>query len=81
MFGREPAVWLAAISAVVALGIGFGLPVTPGQFGLIMAAVAAVLGLLTRSQVAPKQDVQTALEAPAGTTPKQLEKIIKKQST
>ena len=43
MFGREPALWMGAVGAVIALGIGFGLPVTPVQFGLIMAAVAAIL--------------------------------------
>lgn len=52
--GREPALWLAAVGAIVSLAIGFGLEVTTEQFGLIMAAVAAVLGLVTRSQVSPK---------------------------
>lgn len=54
MFGREPALIIGAIQALIAVGIGFGLQVTPEQFGLIMAAVAAVLALVTRSQVSPK---------------------------
>ena len=53
LWGREPAMVIAAISALLSLAIGFGLDVTDVQFGLIMAAVAAVLGLVTRHQVSP----------------------------
>lgn len=52
--GREPAMWLAALQAVLALAVGFGLDVSTEQLSLILAASAAVLGLVTRSQVTPK---------------------------
>jgi uncharacterized membrane protein len=50
---REPALILGAVNALVALAVGFGLPVTPGQVGLINAAVAAILALVVRSRVTP----------------------------
>jgi hypothetical protein len=53
MFGREPAVWIGAINAILALAVGFGLPLTSTKVGLINATVAALLGLYTRSQVSP----------------------------
>lgn len=53
MFGREPAVILGLVSAAIALAVGFGLDVTPEQVGLIMAAVTAIIGFVTRSQVTP----------------------------
>jgi hypothetical protein len=52
-FQNEPAAWVAVISAAVAVGVGFGLPVTPEQVGLIMALVNVVAGLFVRSQVTP----------------------------
>jgi len=53
LWGREPAAIIAVIQALIALGIGFGLNLSGEQFGLIMAASAAVIGLVTRSQVQP----------------------------
>jgi hypothetical protein len=53
MFNREPALILAAVQAVLAVAIGFGLDVTPEQLSLILAATAAVLGLITRQKVTP----------------------------
>ena len=53
MFNREPAMILAAIQALLAVAVGFGLDVTPEQVGLILAATAAVIGLITRSRVEP----------------------------
>ena len=50
---REPAMVLAVVQAALALGIGFGLRVTPEQMALVMALAAAVLGLITRSRVSP----------------------------
>ena len=52
--GREPALWLAALQAVIAVAVGFGLDLSAEQVALIVAASAAVLGLVTRSQVSPK---------------------------
>lgn len=71
MFGREPALIIGAIQALVALGIGFGLHVTPEQFGLIMAAVGAILAVLTRSQTtstpAVNDLITTAVSMPTNT--------------
>ena len=53
LWGREPALILAALSAVIALAVGFGLPVTAEQEALIVAAVSAVIGVITRSRVTP----------------------------
>ena len=51
LWGREPALVVGAVSALIALAIGFGLPVSSEQMALIMAAVTAVLSVITRSQV------------------------------
>lgn len=72
LFGREPALIIGAIGALIALGVGFGLPVTPAQVGLIMAAVAAILAVVTRSQVfsppAVRDLIETAVAMPSRTT-------------
>jgi len=54
MFRSEPALWLGAINAILAVAIGFGLPLSPSQVGLINAALAALLALITRKHVTPK---------------------------
>jgi hypothetical protein len=56
MLGREPALILGLVNALLAVAVGFGLQVTPEQVGLINAAVAAVLAVITRSQVTPTGD-------------------------
>jgi hypothetical protein len=53
LWGREPAMILAAVQALLALVAAFGLGLSPEQFGAVMALTAAVLGVLTRSQVTP----------------------------
>ena len=53
MFGKEPAVVLGALQATLALGLSFGLTLTPAQIGAIMAAAAAILSLVVRQQVTP----------------------------
>lgn len=53
LWGREPAMIVGLAQALLALGVGFGLHVTPEQMGLIMAALAALLAVVTRSQVSP----------------------------
>lgn len=50
---NEPALALGVVQAVIALAVGFGLPVTPEQVGLIVAFTAAVLSWVTRSNVTP----------------------------
>ena len=49
----EPALIIGAINALLALAVGFGLPATPAQVGLINAAVAAILAVVMRSQAVP----------------------------
>lgn len=51
IFGREPAMILAAIQAGLALAVGFGLNLSPEQFGLLMAFSATVAGLVVRRAV------------------------------
>jgi len=53
MFSREPALWLGAINAILALAVAFGLPVSNYQLGMINAAMAAILSLIIRAQVSP----------------------------
>ncbi len=58
LWSKEPTMILAVVSAGLAMGMGFGLPVTPQQMGLIMAFAAAVLGLINRAQVTSPQTLQ-----------------------
>lgn len=51
LWSREPTLILNAVSAGLALGIGFGLNVTTQQMALTMAFVTTVIALLNRSQV------------------------------
>ena len=53
IFGREPALVLALVQAVIALVVAFGLSLAPDQIGAILAVSAVVLGLITRSKVTP----------------------------
>ena len=53
MFKREPALWLGALQATLSVGVLFGLHLSDAQSAGILAASAAVLALVTRSQVTP----------------------------
>jgi len=53
IWNREPALILGALQALIAVAVGFGLDLSPEQVSLILAASAAVLALVTRSQVTP----------------------------
>ncbi len=53
VFGREPALFLGAVAAIITLAVGFGLNVTPEQVALINLAVVAVTSFAVRSQVSP----------------------------
>ena len=53
ILNREPVAVMAAVEAVLAVAIGFGLDVSTEQFGLIIAALTAVLALVARSKVSP----------------------------
>jgi hypothetical protein len=53
IWGREPAMVLALVQAVIALVVAFGLQLAPDQIGAILAVAAVVLGRITRSRVSP----------------------------
>ena len=53
IFGREPAMVLALVQAVIALIVALGLNLAPDQIGAILAVTAVILGLITRSRVSP----------------------------
>jgi len=57
LWGREPAMVLSAVQAVIVLAVSFGLQLSPEQTGAILALTAVVLGLITRSQVTPTSSV------------------------
>ena len=49
----EPVLIMAAVNAAIALGVGFGLPVTSAQGALINAFVTTLIALFLRSKVTP----------------------------
>jgi len=53
LVGREPALWLSLVSAIIAVLVGFGLPISAGQVGLLNALTAALVGMLIRQNVSP----------------------------
>lgn len=54
VFGREPALFLGACSAIINLLIAFDVANLSGeQVGLLNVALAAVVGFAVRSQVTP----------------------------
>ncbi len=57
---REPALVTALVSALIALGVSFGLNLSTDQVGTIMAVVAALLGFFVRSQVTPTKNIPPA---------------------
>ena len=57
LWNREPALILAFLQTVLALVLAFGLNLSEEQVGAILAASAAFLGLVTRSQVTPNGKV------------------------
>jgi hypothetical protein len=65
MFGREPAAWLAAINAVLACAMGFGLDLTGEQMALIMTTAGTIIGLITRQSVVPSATIRDAGSSPA----------------
>lgn len=50
---NEPVFVQGLIQAALALAIAFGLKLSPGQIGAILAFTAALLSLITRSVVTP----------------------------
>ena len=63
LWKAEPSMILAVVSAGLSMGMGFGLHLTVQQMGLIMAFVAAVLGLINRSQVTSPATLQALTPA------------------
>jgi hypothetical protein len=57
LWGREPAMFVAVVQTILALGVAFGLNLTAVQTGAILAATSALLGLVTRSQVTPNGSI------------------------
>lgn len=57
LWGRNPAMILALVGALISLGVAFGLELTAEQTGAIVAVTQIVLGLITRTQVTPNRDV------------------------
>jgi hypothetical protein len=53
LWGREPALIMGMVTALISLAVGFGLDITGEQVSLIVAAVAAVLSVVTRTRVSP----------------------------
>lgn len=53
LWNREPALIVAAVQALVGLAVSFGLDLTGEQVGAIMAATAALLGVIARRKVSP----------------------------
>lgn len=51
VYGREPAVWLAAVGALWQLLTAFGVGFDPMLQSVVTAAVAAVLGVIVAVQV------------------------------
>jgi pyrroline-5-carboxylate reductase len=53
LWGREPAMVVAFIQALIAMGLAFGLNLSDEQFAAIITVTSLGVGLLTRSQVTP----------------------------
>lgn len=54
IFGREPSLWIAAIGAVLGVGVGFGLDsLSAGQAAWIVAVLNAALGVFNAIKVRP----------------------------
>ena len=49
----EPALVIGLVQTIIALVVAFGANLSPEQVGAILAASAAVLAVVTRSQVRP----------------------------
>ncbi len=53
LWGREPVLYLTLVEVSLALAVGFGLQLSGHQVTLIVALIAAVLGIVTRQRVTP----------------------------
>lgn len=57
LWGREPALILAAINTLILLACAFGLRLSSEQIAAIMTASTAILAVWTRQQVTPNGSV------------------------
>ena len=53
LLGREPAAWIAGVSATLTLAVTFGLPLSVDQTGTVLALVTAGAAALTAATVRP----------------------------
>lgn len=53
VFGREPALWIGAVSVALTLLVSFGLPLSDGQNAAVLAVLTAGAGLFTAWAVKP----------------------------
>lgn len=53
LWSREPVLTLTVVQGAIGLGTAFGLGLTAGQVGAIMAFTASVLGWIARESVTP----------------------------
>ncbi len=56
LWGREPALIIGAIQAIVGLVVALGIDIDDTLRGAILVAAAAVLSLVVRSRVSPVVD-------------------------
>lgn len=68
LWGREPALILALVQAVLALIAAFGLHLSGEQVASILAVTAAVLGVVTRQAVTPNGSVVAKVDDPPPAT-------------
>lgn len=80
---KNPSIWISLIGAALALAIGFGLKISGAQADLIMQLAAILVPLIMggtavaiRSQVYSPDSAQTALNMPAGSDVKLLDKVL-----
>lgn len=62
-FSEEPVVWVAAINALIVLGVSFGLPITDAQKLAIDGVITGVSAVFLRGQVAPQSHVDALVAA------------------
>lgn len=63
LWAAEPVAILAAVNAIIALAVGFGLNLSTEQQGLIFAAASAILGIFARSQVYAPDTVEALTQS------------------
>lgn len=72
----QPALALGLVQAVIVLGVSFGLRLSPEQSGAILAVIAALTALLTRSYVSSPATAEILAKGTLKTqaSPRQMDK-------